>query len=654
MNKNDIRLSKASTEMMQDINQEMRNQKLSTLTSSLLIYGIFNYNDTSGMNLLENYLEDNQVQSFEIEMFISENMNYSSNEEPEKHESSENKANIETSESASVTEKEFNFYFTDAENRHLSFDITEDVYLVIEKLLEIINDFSIKEIEPSHFLVAMFMADNKTLKSLFEQTAISYKDAKKYFKPENIIALSNIPFELSGFLFLLNDRTCTEKPCEILMRDKEVNTLWNIMLKKNKRNAVIVGEAGVGKTALIEKITYDINKGACPEPFKNFKVITLDVNSLIAGTSFRGDAEKRIESLIVFLKNNQNVILFIDEVHTILGAGSCYEGEMDLANALKPILARGETIVIGATTYNEYEKYFKKDAALSRRFEKVEVKEPVSKNVYPMIKNKIDALSEFHGVKIKKSMVEYTIMIANCFAFEKKNPDKTLDLIDRAMVSARRLNKKWVDKSCVLKNFSISFKQWDKMSEESKKEIAYHEAGHYIVGKASKKLVAHNFLAISIMPAEDYYGVTVYEYNEEIIPFYDMQYYIDLIGFDLGGRAAENMFRKTYTSGAYADLQSATQTAFMVVTRLGMGSDSLKNRIYLNSENYPMFSEKAINFINEEVNSVIEKAFERAVNILKENKDILEAIVEALLKNRIMSEYELDKIWKDVVSKRTK
>ena len=130
---------------------------------------------------------------------------------------------------------------------------------------------------------------------------------------------------------------------------------------------------------------------------------------------------------------------------------------MDLANALKPILARGETIVIGATTYNEYEKYFKKDAALSRRFEKVEVKEPVAKNVYPMIKNKIDSLSEFHGVKIKKSMVEYTIMIANCFAFEKKNPDKTLDLIDRAMVSARRLNKKWVDKSCVLKNFSISF-----------------------------------------------------------------------------------------------------------------------------------------------------------------------------------------------------
>ena len=103
---------------------------------------------------------------------------------------------------------------------------------------------------------------------------------------------------------------------------------------------------------------------------------------------------------------------------------------MDLANALKPILARGDTIVIGATTEEEYMRYFKKDAALSRRFEKVEVKEPMAKDVYPMIKNKLQVLSEFHGVKITREMVQYAIMIASCFAFEKKNPDKTLDLID--------------------------------------------------------------------------------------------------------------------------------------------------------------------------------------------------------------------------------
>lgn len=686
MKQENLRLSKSSTMMMLDILEDTKIYNFDSVNFQMLLYGVMNATEEDGdYTPLATYFYSMEVYPLEIEDSLSmlitdycaklqsdyeeamaaENPEsedtIDKTEEPASDDNSEESSEDKEDTDKSKTPKKplpmqpdfvANLTFTDYKGKKLKVPANADFIEVNERLLEIIDSYPITKIEPLHFIIAMFQAENKVLKNFFKEINSNYFDAKKYFRANRILKLGCIPFALSGFLNTMNDKIDTSKPCEILQRDEEAESLWNIMLKKNKRNAVVVGEAGVGKTAIVEKITYDISKGTCPKEFRNFKVISLDVNSLIAGTTYRGDAEERIKDVINFLENNHDVILFIDEVHTILGAGSCFEGEMDLANALKPILARGDTIVIGATTEKEYVKYFKKDAALSRRFEKVEVKEPMAKDVYPMIKNKLKVLSKFHGVKISKSMVDYSIMIAGCFAFEKKNPDKTLDLIDRAMVAAKRENKSIVDKDSILKNFGIFFKKWDSMSEDSKKEVAYHEAGHYIVGKASGRLICYNWLAISIMPAEEYLGVTVSEEDNEKVPFCDINYYIDDIAFDLGGRIAENLFTQSYTSGASADLDNATRTAFHVVTKLGMGSDTIKNRIYLNTENYPMFSEKSTDIINEEVNKLIEKAFDRATQLLNDNKDILEAIVAALLKKHIMSETELDKIWKNVVKKR--
>ncbi len=543
--------------------------------------------------------------------------------------------------------------FDDEKGKEHRIIVDEEVFRIFTNLIKLLKDSEISKIEPVHFIIAMFITDSKLVRGFFKELEISYVDAAKYFSKERILESEIfIPSELSGFLSVLNDRIDTSKPCEILMRDRETETLWNIMLKMNKRNAVIVGEPGVGKTALVEKITYEIKAETCPPEFKDFKVITLDVNSLIAGTSFRGDSELRIKNMIKFLEENPKIILFIDEVHTILGAGSTVEGGLDLSNALKPVLARGNTIVIGATTLNEYEMYFKSDAALSRRFERVDVTEPTPENVYPMIKNKIKHLSKFHKVRITPKMVEYVIMIAGCFAFEKKNPDKTLDLLDRAMVTAKRNGKNKVDKESVLDNFGIYFKMWDNMSEDSRKEVAYHELGHYIMCKASDKLIEYDIQAVSIMPAEGYLGVTVFNINYEKVPFANLDYYIDVIAEDLAGRVAESFFRKTFTAGASSDLNNATRTAFMVVTKLGMGSDSIKNRIYLNSVDYPMFTEKSTNIINDEVNKLIEKAFNRATKVIEENKDILEAMVYELLEKKIMSETELDIVWQRVLRRR--
>ena len=660
-------LSKNATEMFDEILKEMRDRKFESVNFPLLLWGVMNSKmENSIYCALENYLfSTEETLPSEIEDNISllvTNFEKAGDESDKKKRSlfsKKDKPNKTKDQSSKKKKSEKDlpkistvYTFKNSEKVQISVPVDEEVSKVFEKLLEIIGKFNITEIEPLHITSAMFMTDNKDFKQFFRDIDANYDEAKKHFHPDRILVCGVIPFQLAGFLSTMNDKVDGKSPCEILCRDKETEAIWNICLKKNKRNTIIVGEPGVGKSALIEKLTHDINSGKCPEKFKKYKVIVLDVNALIAGTSYRGDAEERIKDLINFLETHHDVILFIDEVHTILGAGSCFEGEMDLANALKPILARGDTIVIGATTEEEYEKYFKKDGALSRRFEKVEVKEPLAEKVYPMIKNKLLALTKYHGVTISREMVDYSILVASCFAFEKKNPDKTLDLIDRAMVSAVRSGKDHVDKDCVLNNFGIYFEMWDLMSEETKKEVAYHEAGHYIVGKASGRLIRHNWLAVSIMPAEHYLGVTVYEDDDRKVPFCNTDYYIDSIAFCLGGRVAENMFRKDFTSGASADLEQATKEAFHLVSKLGMGNDSIENRVYLNTENYPMFSEKAVNIINDEVNKVVKKSFERATKILEVNTDILEAIVAALVENRIMSETELDAIWQNVVASR--
>ena len=539
----------------------------------------------------------------------------------------------------------------DVDGKQWKIPVTENVQRIFEKLAEICGEKGIEEIQPEHMLAACFEVNDEVFESFFEELAISFSAAKRHFTNGAIYTNGIIPYMYSSFLVNMNTDVDATKPCPILMRDKEVKQLWNICHKFNKRNAVTVGEAGVGKTALIELMAYQIVTETCPEKFKGFNMIKLDVNSLIAGTKYRGDAEERIEGLIEFLEERNNVILFIDEVHTILGAGSCFEGEMDLANALKPILARGDTIVIGATTKAEYEKYFAKDAALARRFEVITVDEPLAKDVYPMIKNKIEILSSFHGVKISREMVKYAILIASCFENNKKNPDRTLDLIDRSMVSAYMAGKKKVDKACVLENFDAFFDLFKGMTLKLKKEIAYHEIGHLLVILDSETLVDHHFLAISIMPTREYFGVTVCENEKKKMPFYNLEYFKDLLALKLAGRISEREFHGDYTSGAWGDLAAAKELALDVVTRYGMTvnqDDNVKKYdVIINSPEYPMFSEIAKEKANSEAIALLAEGYNRAEAIIKEHKDFVEMLVNELVEKKIMSAIEVEKLWNE-------
>lgn len=474
-----------------------------------------------------------------------------------------------------------------------------------------------------------------------------FNEANKLIKKSDISAPCSvkIPKSLTGCLCVLNSNfSPQEDSCKILGRDKETLELIRILAKDTKRNAVLVGEAGVGKTALVEKFTWMIVTGNCPAKFKDSIVISLDVNSIIAGTNLRGSAEARFKELISFLENTPNCILFVDEIHNLLGAGACRDGDLDLANALKPILARGTTRVIGATTIGEYEKYFSKDKALKRRFEKVVVKEPNFDEVYPMIKNQIERLSKSHGVSISKEVVDDVIFYASCFNKETKNPDRTLDLIDKSMASAELNGLTEVKKEDVLDIFELNYTMLENTPQDVKIALAYHEAGHYLVHHFSNELYNYKTTALSIMPTKEYYGAHVMEIDDDIIPSRTLNYYIQLIASKLAGRVAEQMYSSKLSAGASEDLKNATELAKAVVTQYGLIETFSVNRVFLNAEkDVPYTKDKCVQMDNE-IDFLLEKARMYAKYVLKHHSHELELLVDALLSRHMLSRQELDEI----------
>ncbi len=458
-----------------------------------------------------------------------------------------------------------------------------------------------------------------------------------------------MPRTLSSFLRILNSKySQNSKECHICGRDEETKALIRILMKKTKRNAVLVGDAGVGKTALVEKFTWMIVTGNCPKQFKDSILISLDVNAIVAGTQYRGSAEERFKQLIQFLEKNPRCILFIDEIHLLLGAGACREGDLDLANALKPLLARGETRVIGATTEAEYNQYFSRDSALKRRFEKIEVREPRACEVYDMIKNQIKLLEEAHHTTISRELVDSVIFKAACFNFETKNPDRTLDLLDKTMVCAELEEREEVTEQDILENFKVNQRKFDKMSDNNKTATSYHEAGHYIAHVFSNELIEHEMLAVSIMPADGYLGVNVFEINPDITPSNNRNYYIQTIGAILAGRVAEKMYSQTLTAGASSDLRKATRLAKDMVMRYGLVEDMSQDRVFIKEGQDNLFNEQIVTDINKYMDEILKEAREYAENLLTEKRKYLDALAEALIEKGMLSKSEIDELFEKV------
>jgi ATP-dependent Clp protease ATP-binding subunit ClpB len=241
---------------------------------------------------------------------------------------------------------------------------------------------------------------------------------------ENLEALSKYGIDLTK-------QVAEGKLSPVIGRDEEINRAMQILIRKTKNNPILLGEPGVGKTALVEGLAQRIYNKEVPLSLQNKRLIALDMSALIAGAKYRGEFEDRLKSVIDEVKKSTNIILFIDEIHTIIGAGAS-EGSMDAANILKPALARGELRTIGATTLKEYRKYFEKDAALQRRFQPIRVDEPSINQALQILRGIKENLESYHNITITDSALVAAAKLSERYITDRFLPDKAIDLIDEA------------------------------------------------------------------------------------------------------------------------------------------------------------------------------------------------------------------------------
>ena len=223
----------------------------------------------------------------------------------------------------------------------------------------------------------------------------------------------------------------------VIGRDEEIRNITRILSRKTKNNPVLIGEAGVGKTAIVEGLASRIIKGDVPDSLKNKTIWELDMAALIAGAKYRGEFEERLKAVLKEIKDsNGNIIMFIDEIHMIVGSGAT-EGAMDTSNMLKPMLARGEIHCVGATTLNEYRKYIEKDGALERRFQKVIVNEPTVMDTITILRGLKSRFEVYHGVNIKDKALISAAVLSDRYITNRFLPDKAIDLIDEACATIK-------------------------------------------------------------------------------------------------------------------------------------------------------------------------------------------------------------------------
>ena len=269
----------------------------------------------------------------------------------------------------------------------------------------------------------------------------------------------------------LNEKVKNKSYIPIVGREKEINELIEALCKKDKNNAIIVGEAGVGKTAIVEALAYKINKNEVPKELQNKKIIEISMSSVISGTRYRGEFEEKMEKIIDEFKENDDYILFIDEIHTMVGTGGS-DGAIDASNILKPSLARNEIKCIGATTTREYNKSFLKDKALNRRFQIINIEEPSELETLNILKNVKKYYENFHKVKISSKELNTIINIASKDN-TKKEPDRSLELLDLICTKAK------INKS----NTNI------KINELLKEKANYVKANNFKEAKNIDKLI---------------------------------------------------------------------------------------------------------------------------------------------------------------------
>lgn len=340
-----------------------------------------------------------------------------------------------------------------------SLKLSPDLKAILVRAYSLANEFNYPYVGTEHLVHALIKSANANIQKIIGQSAL-----KKEFSDQALFAsISNKSFPNLSKIFNLPDITLTKNNSRgsetpfldqycvdlnadakkrkdiIIGREKEIERIINILGRKNKNNPLLIGEPGVGKTAIVTGLAQKINSGDVVSPLMNKKMLLLDMALIVAGTSFRGEFESRLKEIIKEAAANKNIILFIDEIHTIVGAGNA-SGGLDAANILKPALSRGDIRCIGATTISEYKKHIEKDPALERRMQPVKISEPSPEDARKIIEGVKESYENFHNTKISVEAANYALELSVRYIQDRFLPDKVLDIIDETASFVRNKN----------------------------------------------------------------------------------------------------------------------------------------------------------------------------------------------------------------------
>ena len=322
---------------------------------------------------------------------------------------------------------------------YLSNDTRRLLELAMDESQKLKDDF----VGIEAILLGMTKLDNSNIKSLLEDYGVrsgTVLDAMKKIRGNKKVDSKNAEENMKALEKYSTDLTALAKKGKldpVIGRDEEVRRIIQVLNRRTKNNPVLIGEPGVGKTAIVEGLAQRIVRGDVPESLKDVKLISLDLGALVAGAKFRGEFEERLKAVLKEVEeSNGEIVMFIDELHTVVGAGST-EGSMDAGNLLKPMLARGVLRTIGATTINEYRKYIEKDPALERRFQPVMVEEPSVEDTISILRGLKEKYEVHHGVRILDSAIIEAAKLSDRYITDRFLPDKAIDLIDEAASSLR-------------------------------------------------------------------------------------------------------------------------------------------------------------------------------------------------------------------------
>ena len=324
--------------------------------------------------------------------------------------------------------------------------LSKDSFQILEKAQELAQDFKDEYVGLDMILLAMTKIEGTNVYNLLKRYRVSEStilNAMKKIRGNKKVDNKNAEENLKALEKYSTDLTALARKGKldpVIGRDDEIRRIVQVLNRRTKNNPVLIGEPGVGKTAIIEGLAQRIVRGDVPESLKNVKLVSLDLGALIAGAKYKGEFEERLKAVLKEVENsNGEIVMFIDELHMVVGAGAS-EGAMDAGNLLKPMLARGVLRTIGATTVNEYRKYIEKDAALERRFQPIKIEEPSIDDAYRMLVGIKAYYEAYHKVEISDTLVYKAVTMSERFVTDRYLPDKAIDLLDEACTSANLRN----------------------------------------------------------------------------------------------------------------------------------------------------------------------------------------------------------------------